>query len=79
MIVCYLPASFQAKQGPDLPFTVGAAAVASSLPSCLGLGVTVGGFFKMASLSAGFGSWGLSEDREAKEKEEEEERIVTII
>lgn len=80
-IVCDLPASFQAKQLPDLPFTVGAVVVVSSLPSCvgLGLGVTVGWFFKMASLSVGFGSWGLSEDRETKEKEEEEDQIVTII
>lgn len=77
MIVSDLPTLLQAEQLSDIQFTVGAAVVVSCLRSCLGLGVTAGRFFKMASLSLSFGSLGLSEDREMKEKEEE--WIIIII
>ena len=70
-------ASLQAAQLSDLQLIVGAAVGVSCLRSDLGLGVTAGRFFILASLSLSFGLLGLSEDREMKGKEEE--RIIIII
>lgn len=77
MIVSDLPTPHQAEQQSDIQLTVGAAVVVSCLRSCLRLGVTAGCIFEMASFSLTFGSLGLSEDTETKEKEEEQ--IIIII
>lgn len=68
--------SLRAEPLSDVQLTVGAAVVVCCRRSCRGLGVTVGIFFGIASLSLSFGSLGLSEDRGMKE---EVEQIIIII